>query len=374
MASFREVAVVGAGTMGSGIAYTMACGGLGVTLIDATCDRARAGRNRVEALLGEALIRGRMDESAAAEALGRVRVGGCLTDARDADLVVEAIVEEPNLKQDVFARLDEICRPDAVLATNTNALLVADMAGATVVPERVLGMHYLYPAAKNRLVELVGHAATGEAALSSVRMLAERLGKETVVAADAPGFVVNRMLLPWLIEAVRIHEEGTSIAAVEATACQAFGAVRGPFALMNFVGASAVLRASLSLGRRLGRLYVAPPMLRRHVESEATWDGVAIAGAVPMPRIADRLWGAVLHAVAGLVSEGVGTLATAALAARSGLRWRIDPAQQTVRLGFHRTVELAASVERRYGLTTPALLTDESRFATALAPAMALAR
>src|SRR5262249_52222538 len=231
---FTTVGIVGAGTMGAGIAQKYAQEGLQVVLVDLDDAKAKAGMEKLEKSLAEAVSRKILDDKRAAEVRSRVTATADWSKLASADLVIEAVFEDLAIKKDVFARLDQACRADAALATNTSSFYVRDVAAATAHPARVLGLHYFYHPAKNRLVEVVAHDGTDRALLAQVWALQERIGKTPIASRDAPGFVVNRFFVPWLDEAVRIVEEGAaSIASVEKAGKDAFGIGMGPFELMN---------------------------------------------------------------------------------------------------------------------------------------------
>ena len=175
--------------------------------------------------------------SRAAAIRGRIRGTTRDEDLAEADLVVEAVFEDLAVKKAVFARLDRACRAETILATNTSSFAVAELAAGTPHPERVLGLHYFYHPAKNRLVEVVAGPATHERHLHRAWALQETLGKTPIRSRDAKGFIVNRFFSPWLNEAVRLLEEGVAdVATIDAAARKAFGIGMGPFELMNVTG------------------------------------------------------------------------------------------------------------------------------------------
>ena len=271
--TFRSLGVVGAGNMGSGIAQKMASEGFKVVLVDLDDAKVARGVASIRKTLAEGVER-KIFKPADAEAI-QARVIGTTDWERlhEADCVVEAVFEDLRVKQEVFARLSSICRADALLASNTSSFAVADLASVSKNPERVLGLHYFYHPAKNRLVEVVPTPHTDGSAVKRAWLLQERMGKTPIHSADQPGFVVNRYFVPWLNEAVRLLEDGVAdIPTVEAACKAAFGVGMGPFELMNVTGIPIALHAATTLGAAFGPFYAPAPRLRQQVSTGNLWD------------------------------------------------------------------------------------------------------
>ena len=196
--------------MGSGIAQKMATEGFDVLLVDVDDEKVARGLATIERTLKEAVDRGIMRADRTRAIRDRIQGSARYEDLAPADLVVEAVFENFALKQDVFRKLEAVCRPDAILATNTSSYLVSEIAAATKHPGRVLGLHYFFHPAKNRLVEVVAGAASDRDVVHRAWMLQEQLGKIPISSADASGFVVNRFFVVWLMEAIRLLEEGVA--------------------------------------------------------------------------------------------------------------------------------------------------------------------
>ena len=264
MTPFRKLAVVGAGNMGSGIAQKMATEGFDVVLVDVDAERVGRGLTTIDRMLAEAVDRRVMR----AGPDGRdSRAGSTARPAwttwRTPNLVVEAVFEDRALKQDVFRRLDAVCGPDTILATNTSSYLVSEIASVVQHPSRVLGLHYFFHPAKNHLVEVIPAAATDPAVLRRAWSLQERLRKIPIASRDAYGFIVNRFFVVWLVEAVRMLEEGLANAAtIDAIAKETFGIGMGPFELMNVTGVPIAFHASTTIGQAYGPMYAPPASLR----------------------------------------------------------------------------------------------------------------
>jgi 3-hydroxybutyryl-CoA dehydrogenase len=231
------VGVVGAGTMGAGIAQIAANGGHETLVYDsdaAACDRAARG---LEKILDRLVEKGRLDGDEARAILKRIVFVEHLPRLSDCGIVIEAVVENLEVKQGLFAQLDRLCAGDAVLATNTSSLSVASISAACERPERLLGVHFFNPAPVMPLVEIVPAVRTNARVTESARALVDGWGKTTVAAKDTPGFIVNRVARPFYGEALRILEEGIADVATIDWAMKSLGGFRmGPFELMDFIG------------------------------------------------------------------------------------------------------------------------------------------
>lgn len=230
-----RVGVVGLGTMGAAVAQLCALRGLGVAAQEVNEEALGAGAMRLQALFQQAVIRRLVAPAEADRLLSAVTASVTWQGFDDVDVVLEAAVEERTAKQVLFRELERRTRPDAVLATNTSSLTVGSLAAGLAHPSRVAGMHFFNPVHKMPLVEVVAAPATGEATVASLARLAVTLGKTPVVVGDSPGFVVNRVLVPYLDEAVRLVAEGMDTAAVDAE-MRHFGMPLGPLELLDQVG------------------------------------------------------------------------------------------------------------------------------------------
>jgi enoyl-CoA hydratase/3-hydroxyacyl-CoA dehydrogenase len=234
------------------------------------------------------------------------------------------------------------------------------VAAAASRPERVIGLHYFYHPAKNRLVEVIGHAGTDPAALEAAWAAMEATGKTPIRSADAPGFVVNRYFVPWVNEAVRILGEGLAdVPTIEAAAKQAFQVGMGPFELMNVTGVPISLHAANSLGGSLHPFYAAGKALAEHVAAgKGNWELAGAPDERKFPLVADRMLGVTFYVAAQLVHEGVGSVEDVDIGARVGLRWPRGPFQMINRLGVEKAAELAARVVKPWGLEVPYLIAN----------------
>ncbi|MFQ5749064.1 MAG: 3-hydroxyacyl-CoA dehydrogenase NAD-binding domain-containing protein, partial [Planctomycetota bacterium] len=353
----RSFAVVGAGNMGSGIAQKIATEGFPATLVDLDDEKVAQGLDSVRQTLEQGVARRIFRPEQVDPILGRIRGTADWSALKTADLVIEAVFEDLAVKRKVFQRLGEVCRPETLLATNTSSFFVKDLAAATENPGRVLGLHYFYHPAKNRLVEVVPHGGTRREAVQAAWAAQEALGKIPIHSADAPGFVVNRFFVPWLNEAVRILEEGLAdVPTIEEAARTAFRIGMGPFELMNVTGVPIALHAAETLGRALHPFYAPAERLRSQVASGRNWDLSGKADPSRFESVADRLLGVTFFIAASLVEEKVASVEDTDLGARVGLRWPKGPFELMNRVGIPRARALAEAAVLEHGLTLPGLL------------------
>ena len=256
----RKVGVVGLGTMGAGIAQVSVQNGYETVGREVSDELARRGRATIDRYLTRGVEKGRLTQEERDAALGRLVLTTELVGLADCDLVIEAVLEELELKRQVFAELDRICRPDAILATNTSALSVAEIAQATERPGRVVGMHFFNPAPVLPLVEVVRAPESSDDAVHTAYEWAERAGKRPVICNDTPGFIVNRILIPLLNDCVRVLDEAAVRPEdVDTAMTKGAGWPMGPCALIDLIGVDVHVHASAALHARLGEDRMAPP-------------------------------------------------------------------------------------------------------------------
>jgi 3-hydroxyacyl-CoA dehydrogenase/enoyl-CoA hydratase/3-hydroxybutyryl-CoA epimerase len=244
----RKAAVIGAGTMGAGIAQLLALNGIPVVLKDINDQIAALGQEKIKSLTSDAAAKGVISRSEAEAVLNSVTTTSEWEPLRDADLAIEAVVEREDIKREVFRQLAEKLAPTAVLASNTSALSVSRLSEGIANSERVAGLHFFNPVHKMHLVEVVRGRATDDASVAALVELVRRLGKVPVVVADSPGFLVNRILFPYLDEAVRLVTEGVPGEVVDREAVR-FGMPMGPLELLDQVGIDVAADVAGTLGK-----------------------------------------------------------------------------------------------------------------------------
>lgn len=236
--SIQTIGVVGAGSMGGGIANLAAINGFNVILRDIEERFLEGALKRMSGFMDKSVARGKMTEEQKQDALGRIRTTTNLEDLKEADIVIEAVLEDLSLKREVFSSLDKIVREGVILATNTSSMSITEIASATNRPERVAGMHFFNPAQLMRLVEVVRGYKTSDETVQELKELSKRLSKEPVeVLKDSPGFIVNRIMLPQFIEAIKLVQEGVaSYEDIDKAVKLGLNYPMGPFELQDFAG------------------------------------------------------------------------------------------------------------------------------------------
>jgi 3-hydroxybutyryl-CoA dehydrogenase len=260
--TIERVFVAGAGLMGHGIGQVHATIGKLVTLYEPDLARAEAGKARIAGNLDRAVAKGRLEQAARDETLARIATSDDMTAAREADIVIEAVFEDLDVKRELWRELDELAPARTIFASNTSSISIDALAGA-VSPGRkakFVGMHFFSPVPVMPLIELVrGHATTSETE-AAIRGLADELGKKLIVSADRPGFLVNRILMPFLAEAMRAYEEGTgSLEDIDTGAKVGLNHPMGPFELADFIGLDVTLNVMQVQYEGLHAEHMKPP-------------------------------------------------------------------------------------------------------------------
>jgi len=265
--AIKTVGVIGCGLMGSGIAQVSAQAGFPTTVVEADralLDRGLGGlRKSLEALVAKS----KLDERAKDDALGRIMGATDLAALKDCDLVIEAITENQALKNETFAALDRLCPPHALLASNTSSCNITAMAAATRRPGRVLGLHFFNPVPLMKLVEVVQTILTEEQTVQTAYAWVQAVGKAPVRAKDSTAFIVNRLLVPYLLDAIRIYEGGlASLADIDQAMKLGCGYPMGPFTLLDLVGLDTTMYVAEEMFEEFREpRYAPPPLLKRMV-------------------------------------------------------------------------------------------------------------
>ncbi|MEV0399685.1 3-hydroxybutyryl-CoA dehydrogenase [Actinoallomurus sp. NPDC050550] len=271
MSDITRIGVIGCGLMGSGIAEVCARSGLDVIVREIDESAAEAGRARIEKSMRRAVDAGKLGGDDRDAALARLRFTTGLDALADRDLVIEAATENPQVKAALFTELDAVVkRPDAILATNTSSIPIIQVARATTRPAQVVGLHFFNPVPVQRLVEVIPSVLTAEAVLERARVFAtEALGKTAITAPDRSGFVVNALLVPYLLSAVRMLEAGHATAEdIDTGMTLGCAHPMGPLRLCDLIGLDTLVSVAESLYEEFKEpLYAAPPLLRRMVDA-----------------------------------------------------------------------------------------------------------
>jgi 3-hydroxybutyryl-CoA dehydrogenase len=269
VASVESIAVVGGGLMGTGIAESAAVAGLPVVVRDINEDAVDAARRRIEASIQRAISGGKLPAAAAEEVRSRITLTTELAAVGGADLIVEAVPEDERLKLGVMAAIDAVARAGAIIASNTSSIPIAQLAHAVSSPERVIGLHFFSPVPVMGLVEVVVALDTSAETLATTRAFAQRIGKTPIETKDRSGFIVNMLLVPYLMAAVRMYEDGfASREDIDAGMKLGCGHPMGPLTLCDFIGLDVLYAVCDSLYEEFKRdEYAPPPLMKRMVAS-----------------------------------------------------------------------------------------------------------
>ncbi len=267
MSDIQTVGVVGCGLMGSGIAQVSAQAGFDTVVREIDREALDRGLASIRKNLDRAVQKERIDEATRDDVLGRIEGTLELSDLAGCDLVIEAVVEDLEVKEDVFRQLDEACGPETIFASNTSSLTITEMAAATERPDRFVGLHFFNPVPVMELVEVVRQGATSDEAFETAYEFASALGKEPVACRDNSGFIVNRLLVPYMMDAIRSYEEGIgSIEDIDKAMKLGTGYPMGPFTLGDFVGLDTLAKiGDIMFEEYREKRFAPPPLLRRMV-------------------------------------------------------------------------------------------------------------
>lgn len=363
MAVSYKVGVVGAGNMGSGIAQKMAQEGLYVVMADVSTEAASRGLDIIANMMKQGVDKGVFTQAKVDETFTRIKATADMQDLKDCDLIVEAVFEDLDVKGQLLKKLDGICNVKTVFASNTSSLNVSKIASYTTRPDRVIGLHYFFHPAKNKLVEIIPHAGTSKETIDLTATIAKLHGKVAIYAKDAPGFAVNRFFIPFYSEAVRILEdEVANIATIDKAAKDAFLIGMGPFELMNVTGIPIAVHASTTLGNEIGRFYMTPERLKKQMESKKDFDLSDPVEEDKIPAVIERLYGATLGVACEAVEQGVATLADIDRGAKLGLAWKFGPFELINRYGIEKVYAAAKKLsEINPNFKVPMLLEDQMK-------------
>lgn len=364
MSQISKIGVIGAGHMGSGIAQKLAQEGFDVVLVDMTDEYVEKGMSTIRGILQSGVKRGLFTPEKVEKILSQIKGATDYQAVADADIVIEAVFEDKAVKTKLFQKLDKICSEKTIFATNTSSFYVHEFADKINRPDRFVGLHYFFHPAKNRLLEIIPHAATSQETINKAETFAQGHGKTAIIVKDAPGFAVNRFFVPSSNEACRMLEENVAnLPTIEAGSKQAFGIGMGSFEILNVTGIPLAVHASKSLGDELGLFYQTPAILQSQMEKNQDWD--LQAGEIEQEKISavvDRFYGICLGVAATLVDEGVATIEDVDLGAKIGLRWAKGPFEIMNHIGIDKTISVVKAMTQKYpGFKMPEILLRQKK-------------
>jgi enoyl-CoA hydratase/3-hydroxyacyl-CoA dehydrogenase len=349
------VAVLGAGNMGSGIAQSLAMAGYRVVVRDLTEKEVERGRGIIEENLSRSIQRGRLTPEKKARILSMVEFTTDLKKSVEgADLVIEAVFEELDVKLALLDELSKLVKDDAVVVTNTSSLSVGRLFEKFPHPERTAGLHFFYPASVNKLIEIIPGPTTSKETVEALMGLTYTLKKIPIRAKDSAGFCVNRFFVPFLNESCRIVEEGVAnMPTVEAASSELLGTKAGPFSLMNAIGIPIAFHSVTSLSQTFGRFYAPADLLKAQFEKGAKWtiDGEIDLGG--LQAVKARLAGVIIGIATRLVEEGVATAEDTDRSAVIGLAWDQGPFSILNSIGSASSLEQVEAIHQKWGNDFP---------------------
>ena len=357
MNQVKSVAVIGAGTMGSGIIQKIAQENIPVVMVDMKQEFVDRGLNNIKTLLDEGVQKKIFTPEKAQKVMGNIKGTADLKETKDVDLIIEAVFEDEKVKRDLFSALDKICDKKTVFASNTSSYRISDLATSTKRADRFVGLHYFYHPAKNRLLEIIAGDKTSGEVIEQMEDFANITGKTAIIVKDTPGFAVNRFFVPWLNEAVRVLEEGiANIPTIEEAAKRTFKIGMGPFLLMNVTGIPIAYHSTETLGRTLGKFYATANKLKEQFESGKKWDLTGTIDESKIKEVSDRLLGAVFFAAGQIVHEQIANIEDTDRGAKVGLRWAVGPFELMNILGSKKSEEIMEMMAVKYRVAIPKMV------------------
>jgi enoyl-CoA hydratase/3-hydroxyacyl-CoA dehydrogenase len=362
MSQISKAGVIGAGHMGSGIAQKIAQEGIEVVMVDITEEYVERGLSTIKGILQSGIKRRIFTQDQVDSIISRIKGSTSYDDAADADIIIEAVFEDKDVKTKLFQQLDKICQEKTIFATNTSSFYVSEFAAKISRPDRFIGLHYFFHPAKNRLLEIIPHSGTSQETIITAETFARLHGKTAITVKDSPGFAINRFFIPCSNEACRMLEEGMgNVATIDEGSKRAFGIGMGWFDLLNVTGIPLAVHASESLGHELGLFYGTPDILKTQMEKNQDWD--LKDGPVEEEKIAaviDRFYGICLGVAATVVDEGVASIEDVNIGAKLGLRWAKGPFEIMNHIGIDKTCEVVEAITKKYpGFPMPKILLEQ---------------
>ncbi|MHA1902551.1 MAG: 3-hydroxyacyl-CoA dehydrogenase [Candidatus Thorarchaeota archaeon] len=363
--SVNKIAVIGAGLMGAGIAYISAWNGIEVKMVDTKQEFIDKGMERIRTDVMTGIDKGKISMTEAEGLMTRLSATVNLEEAvKDADMVIEAIFENMEVKKEVFAKVDAAAPEHCIIATNTSSLSIDELATATKRPDKIIGMHYFSPVPAMKLLEIVLGEKTSEDTIASAVAVGERQGKKTVKATNSPGFIVNRLLMPVMREAILMLERGEATKEEIDTAMVSIGkAPAGPFTLGDFVGLDIAYNAMSTLYREIGDCFKPPDTLKNLVESgdigmkskKGFYNYGTEADVPEEPKGADAAWiverlnmPAIREAMI-LIDDGIANKEDIDMGMKLGASWPMGPFEMADTYGLDKVREFIKKLHSELG-------------------------
>lgn len=353
--SFQTVGVIGAGTMGSGIATSLAQQGVSVRLVDSSEETVSRGKAAANKFYSRAVEKGKLAADDADAMLARITTSTELSALAGCDLIIEAIFEEQSVKETLFAQLNPFLGPETVVATNTSALQVSDLAKSIDDPSRFLGLHYFNPAAINPIVEVVKGEQTQDALYEKALQFCRDTAKTPIACKDRFGFAINRFFVPYANEATRLLDEGVGTTAqIDRVAKDVLGVAAGPFVVMNLVKPKIMFHAQRNLGPH-GAFYALAASLAEKGDTDYEFEvGDDASGDASADKtIADRLMAGVFFPILQAIDEDVATPADIDLGAALALRFGKEPCALMDSLGKDEVTRIVSLITEAYDHDAP---------------------
>ncbi len=359
----KKIAIIGAGAMGSGIAQKTAQEGLNVVMVDIKPEFVEKGINTIKKTLQEAVDRKILTPEKVTEIMGRIHGTTNMADAKDCDMAIEAVFEDMKVKMDVFKKLDAICEPKTIIASNTSTFRADSMAEAVKRKDKFLALHFFYHPAKNRLLEIIPGSKTSKETINACKRYSVLTGKTDILVMDAPGFAVNRFFVPVNNEATRMLEKGVANSAtIEKAGRDALGIAMGPFEIVNLTGVAIALHASAGLGLGLTPFYDPSEKLKAQAASGKNWPIEGEIQEDKLEMIADRFRAVVFYVVSAMLDEGVSTIDDIDLGAKVGLRWAKGPFELMNDYGIAKAHDIVKEFIKRWpDLKMPNSLIEQNK-------------
>lgn len=354
----QKVGIIGAGSMGSGIVQKIAQEGISVVMVDIKDEFVQKGMENIKKTLSKAVERKIFTQEQTKVILGRIKGTTEKDDVKDADLVIEAVFEDMDVKKNLFNDLDIRCEEKTVLASNTSSFSITELASSVDRCDRFLGLHFFYHPAMNRLLEIIPGKDTSQETIALAEFFSKLIGEIDICVKDAPGFAVNRFFVPWLNESTRLLEERiANIPTIDDTAKKVFKIEMGPFELMNVTGIPIAYHSTIGLADKLGDFYLHSNYLQDQFGKHENWDLTGEVDVTKTKLVEERLLATVFTVACTLLEEKISSIEDIDRGAKVGLRWALGPFEMMNKYGIKHSCEIVTDFVNKYPeLKMPSLL------------------